>query len=73
MKYALVERCGDSMKWYADKIESAFPILSEHSTEILVRTYDSYNTSNFIANEDCSFIWKVEVVDAEEESNSTPS
>jgi hypothetical protein len=63
-KWLLVEKCSDSTKWYADKIHMTFPIVAEYSREVLVRTFDSYNTCNFVANEDCSFIWKVEVVDA---------
>lgn len=61
-KFAMVEKCSDTTKWYANSVHCVYPVIAEYSREVLVRTQDSYNTSNFIANEDCSFVWKVETI-----------
>jgi hypothetical protein len=59
--------CDDSRKWYAHKIGQSFPVVSWGDVETYVRTYDSYNTGNFISNSD------LEIEYEKEESNPTPS
>jgi len=56
-KYALVERCSNETYWYADKIGQVFPLVSYGEIESYVKTGDSYNTGNYIQNEDWDLIY----------------
>jgi hypothetical protein len=49
---ARVDKCSDNFYWYADKIGEYFPIQYFGATETYVRTLDSYNTGNYIQNDD---------------------
>lgn len=48
---ARVDKCGDRY-WYKDKIGSFFRVIRFGKTETYVQTDDSYNTGNYIQNED---------------------
>lgn len=49
---ARVDKCSDSSYWYADKIGKFFTIERFGQEETYVRTLDSYNTGNYIQNDD---------------------
>ena len=46
-----VSDCKDNTLWYSDKIGQSFEVVYCTESEIYVRTEDSYNTGNFISNE----------------------
>ena len=46
-----VKDCHDPSLWYSDKIGMSFDLVYCTEREVYVRTEDSYNTGNFICNE----------------------
>ena len=54
--YALVTDCSNSTYWYADKIGQEFPLVRKGDVESYVKTFDSYNTGNYIQNQDWDLI-----------------
>lgn len=54
MKDFMVEvvSCKDASFWYADKIGQRFPVRRIGDKETYVSTFDSYNTGNYVQNED---------------------
>jgi len=49
---ARVDKCTKRDTWYKDKIGEFFPIERFGQDETYVRTLDSYNTGNYIQNDD---------------------